>query len=256
MSNMPYLDVAGVSKRFGGLQALNDCSFTVTDQQITCLVGPNGAGKTSVFNVITGFIKPDAGAVHFQGQRLTGLAPRRVVRLGICRSFQNLRLFNDLSVLDNVTVYLPSRTDENPFRPLLRPLRSAAERRQRMEAAMAVLQEVGLAARARDFVRNLSYGEQKLLCIARLLASRAELLLLDEPTSGLSAQALEGMIALLLHLKAQGKTFLVVEHNTGIVQRLADRVVFLHQGHVLAEGAPEAIIADPALGEIYFGGAL
>jgi branched-chain amino acid transport system ATP-binding protein len=253
---MPYLDVAGVSKRFGGLRALDDCSFTVAHRQITCLVGPNGAGKTSVFNVVTGFIRPDAGTVHFQGRMLTGMLPRRVVGLGICRSFQNLRLFNDLSVLDNVTVYLPSRTDENPFRAVLRPLRSGTERRQRAAAAMAILEEVGLAARARDFVRNLSYGEQKLLCIARLLASRADLLLLDEPASGLSAQALEGMIDLLLRLKAQGKTFLVVEHNTGIVERLADRVVFLHQGHVLAQGEPQAIIADPALGEIYFGGAL
>ncbi len=252
----PYLEVSGVSKRFGGLQALNRCSFTASRGQITCLVGPNGAGKTSVFNVITGFIRPDAGAVRFAGHTLTGMLARRIVALGICRSFQNLRVFTDLSVLDNVTVYLPSRTDENPFRPVLRPLRTETERKQRRAHAMSVLEEVGLAHRAADVVRNLSYGEQKLLCVARLLASGAELLLLDEPTSGLSAQALEGMIELVLRLKATGRSFLVVEHNTGIVQRLADCVVFLHQGHVLAQGEPSAIIADPKLGEIYFGGAL
>ena len=251
-----YLDVAGVSKQFGGLRALNDCSFGVEHRQITCLVGPNGAGKTTVFNVITGFLRPEAGTVTFQGHTLTGMPSRRTVDLGICRSFQNLRLFTELSVVDNVTVYLPSRTDENPFRPVLRPFRSSAERKQSYETAHAILEEVGLSGRANDFVRNLSYGEQKLLCIARLLASGAELLLLDEPASGLSAQALDSMIGLVLQLKEKGKTFLVVEHNTGIVRRLADRVVFLHQGHVLAQGDPEAIIADPALADIYFGGVL
>jgi len=251
-----YLDITGVSKQFGGLQALDDCSFAVTHRQITCLVGPNGAGKTTVFNVVTGFIHPDSGTVRFQGRMLTGMPSRRIVDEGICRSFQNLRLFSELSVLDNVMVYLPSHTDENPFRPVLRPLRSMAERKRRLAAAFAILEEVGLGARARDFVRNLSYGEQKLLCIARLLASGAELLLLDEPASGLSAEALDSMIALLLQLKEKGKTFLVVEHNTGIVRRLADRVVFLHQGHVLAQGNPQAIITDPALADIYFGGAI
>ena len=252
----PYLEVSGVSKRFGGLQALNDCSFTVARGQITCLVGPNGAGKTSVFNVITGFVRPDAGSVQFGTQQLTRLLPRRIVDLGICRSFQNLRVFTELSVLDNVTVYLPSRTDENPFRPVLRPFRTAAEGRQRRADALAVLEEVGLGHRAADTVRNLSYGEQKLLCVARLLASRADLLLLDEPTSGLSAQALETMIELLQRLKQSGRSFLVVEHNTAIVQRLADSVVFLHQGHVMTQGDPASIIANPELGEIYFGGAL
>jgi ABC-type branched-subunit amino acid transport system ATPase component len=209
-----------------------------------------------VFNVITGFIRPDSGCVHFRGKALNGMRSRHIVGLGVCRSFQNLRLFNDLSVLDNVTVYLPSRIDENPFRPLLRPMRTEVEGKRRIAEAMSVLEEVGLVHRASDIVRNLSYGEQKLLCVARLMASHAELLLLDEPTSGLSAQALENMIELVLRLRAMGRTFLVVEHNTGIVQRLADSVIFLHQGHVMAQGEPAAIIADPKLGEIYFGGAL
>ena len=252
----PYLAVSGVSKRFGGLQALNDCSFTAARGEITCLVGPNGAGKTSVFNVITGFVRPDTGGVQFGTHLLTGRPPRRIVDLGICRSFQNLRVFTEMSVLDNVTVYLPSRTDENPFRPIVRPFRTAAEIRLRRGEAMTVLEDVGLAHRASATARNLSYGEQKLLCVARLLASRADLLLLDEPTSGLSAQALESMIEVVLRLKQAGRSFLVVEHNTAIVRRLADCVVFLHQGHVLAQGDPAAIIADPKLGEIYFGGAL
>jgi ABC-type branched-subunit amino acid transport system ATPase component len=251
-----YLTVSGVSKRFGGLQALNDCSFTLDQGLITCLVGPNGAGKTTIFNVITGFTRPENGDIRLGEQSLLGLSARRMVDLGICRSFQNLRLFTELSVIDNVTVYLPSKSDENPVRPLLRPFHTWAETRRRREEAMAFLEDVGLAMRAKDIVRNLSYGEQKLLCVARLLASGAKLLLLDEPTSGLSAQALETMLEVVLRLKDTGRTFLVVEHNTSIVQRLADNVVFLHQGHVLAQGEPAEIIARPDLGEIYFGGAL
>lgn len=251
-----YLEVAGVSKSFGGLQALNDCSFTAPSGQITCLVGPNGAGKTSIFNVITGFIRPDSGVVRFQGRALTGVAAKNIVGMGICRSFQNLRVFLDMSVLDNVMVYIPSRTDENPLRPIFRPRRTEAEVRLRRGQALAIIEEVGLTERAAETVRNLSYGDQKLLCVARLLASEAKLLLLDEPTSGLSAQALEQMVKLLLDLKTKAVSFLVVEHNTAIVKRLADRMVFLHQGHVLAQGDPQEIMADPSLSEIYFGGAI
>jgi branched-chain amino acid transport system ATP-binding protein len=249
-----YLDVSGVSKHFGGLKALDDCSFTVPKGQITCLIGPNGAGKTSIFNAITGFIRTDSGSIAFKDQPLTNRRPRWIAHQGICRSFQGLRLFTELSVLDNVSLYLPNHTDENPFRPILRPWRSAADRKARKAKAMAVLEQVGLAAKADALAQNLSYGQQKLVTIARLLASGAELLLLDEPASGLNPKALAGMVELINRLKATGITFLVVEHNMTVVRQLADRVAFLHEGHVLAEGDPATIIADPALAEIYFGG--
>jgi ABC-type branched-subunit amino acid transport system ATPase component len=251
-----YLSIAGVNHRFGGLQALNDCAFSVAQGQVTCLVGPNGAGKTTIFNVITGFLRPDTGRVAFRGQSMDGLRPQAIVRAGIARTFQNLRLFADLSALDNILVAMPGHYGEGPFGAILRPFHTAVSLRHRRAEAQDILAHVGLEARAGDFVRNLSYGEQKLLCIGRLLATGAELLLLDEPTSGLSGAALDSVLSLLRALQRDGKTLLVVEHNTRVVQRIADEVLFLHQGHLMAQGSPEAITTDPKLAEIYFGGAV
>ncbi len=252
----PYLQATAVEVSFGGLKALNDCSFTVQQGRITCLVGPNGAGKTTIFNVITGFLRPNTGSVSFKGQTLDGWKPQTIVAAGIARTFQNLRLFVDLTAVDNVLASLPGQTGEEPVAAIFRPFHVAAAQRRRRDEARAILDRVGLSARAGDFVRNLSYGEQKLLIIARVLATGAELLLLDEPASGLSAGALDGVMALLRRLQDDGKTLLVVEHNTRVVQKIADDVLFLHQGHLMAQGSPEAIVNDPALAEIYFGGAL
>jgi branched-chain amino acid transport system ATP-binding protein len=253
---IPYLQATGVEVNFGGLRALDDCGFTIRQGCITCLVGPNGAGKTTVFNVITGFIQPSTGSISFKGQTLDGWKPQAIVAAGIARTFQNLRLFIDLTALDNVLASLPGQAGEEPIAAIFRPFHVAAAQRRRREEARAILDRVGLLPRAGDFVRNLSYGEQKLLIIARVLATGAELLLLDEPASGLSAGALEGVMALLRSLQDDGKTLLVVEHNTRVVQKIADDVLFLHQGHLMAQGSPEAIVNDPALAEIYFGGAL
>ena len=252
----PYLQASGIEVSFGGLKALNDCSFTVEQGRITCLVGPNGAGKTTIFNAVTGFLRPGAGSVSFKGQSLDGWTPQAIVRAGIARTFQNLRLFVDLTALDNVLASLPDQTGEGPFAAIFRPFHVARAQRAARDQARVILERVGLGARAGDFVRNLSYGEQKLLIIARVLATGAELLLLDEPASGLSAGALDGVMALLRRLRDDGKTLLVVEHNTRVVQKIADDVLFLHQGHLMAQGSPDAIINDPALAEIYFGGAV
>jgi len=251
-----YLSATGLEVSFGGLRALQDCSFTVERGQITCLVGPNGAGKTTIFNVITGFLRPDSGTVSFQGKPLDGLKPQAIVAAGIARTFQNLRLFLDLTALDNVLFALPGQPGEEPLAAIFRPLHVARAQTRRREEAMHILDNVGLATRSRDFVRNLSYGEQKLLTVARGLATGAELLLLDEPASGLSAGALDQIMALLRRLRSEGKTLLVVEHNTRVVQQIADEVLFLHQGHLMARGTPQKIISDPALAEIYFGGVI
>ena len=251
-----YLAANGLDHRFGGLHALRDCSFDIQQQKITCLVGPNGAGKTTIFNAITGFLRPDQGHVTFGGRSLDGLRPQAIVHAGIARTFQNLRLFVDLSALDNVIVGLPRPFGEGPLGAILRPLHTAKAQTKQREAALTTLDHVGLADRAGELVRNLSYGEQKLLTVARVLATGAELLLLDEPASGLSAGALDAVMALLRRLQSEGKTLLVVEHNTRVVQQIADQVLFLHQGHVMAAGTPADIITDPALAEIYFGGAV
>ncbi len=251
-----YLSAMGLEVSFGGLRALTDCSFTVEKGRITCLVGPNGAGKTTIFNVITGFLKPDSGTVVFMDRSLDGMKPIDIVEAGIARTFQNLRLFVDLTAIDNVAMALPDQTGEEPLAAIFRPFRVARAQNQRWAEALRTLDHVGLAAKAHEFVRNLSYGEQKLLTVARGLATGAELLLLDEPASGLSAAALDQIMDLLRRLQNEGKTLLVVEHNTRVVQKIADEVLFLHQGHLMARGTPEAIIGDPALAEIYFGGAI
>jgi branched-chain amino acid transport system ATP-binding protein len=213
-----YLTVSGVNKRFGGLQALRDCSFSIAAGKIICLVGPNGAGRT-----ITGFMRADDGEVRFKGYRLTGKGPQTIVRLGIARTFQNLRLFADLTAVDNVVSALPGQFGEEPLATTFRPFRTARVQNSMCDKATAILSDVGLRGRMDDFVRNLSYGEQKLLRIARLLATNAELLLLDEPTSGLSGDALESVMALLRRLRDQGRSQLVVEHNTRAVRGAADR---------------------------------
>jgi ABC-type branched-subunit amino acid transport system ATPase component len=249
-----YLTVERVSKHFGGLQALQQSSFAIERHKTTCLVGPNGAGKTTLFNVITGFEQPDEGEIRLDGKRLNGLDPRQVIRAGIARTFQNLRVFEEMTAIDNVMVYLRDDEATGPLDALFRPFHTNAALRRKREAAVGHLAEVNLAHKANELARNLSFGQQKLLCIARALATGAELLLLDEPTSGLSQSALGAMVDTVQKLRAQGRTLLVVEHNTRIVRRIADEIVFLHEGRTVAQGEPEAIMSDPKLAEIYFGG--
>jgi ABC-type branched-subunit amino acid transport system ATPase component len=253
---MSYLQINAVDVSFGGLRALTDCGFAIKEGEITCMVGPNGAGKTTIFNVITGFLKPDRGSVSFKDRALTGMTPQQIVAVGIARSFQNLRLFVDLTALDNVLVGIRHQFGESVFGGLFRPIHTASSQVAVRARAMEILDHVGLADKAEIFVRNLSHGEQKLLTVARLLATEAELLLLDEPASGLSARALEGVMDLLRRLQKDGKTLLVVEHNTRVVQKIADTVLFLHQGHLIAQGTASQITSDPDLAEIYFGGVI
>lgn len=248
------LVVDSIQKNFGGAKVLDTCSFSLPISKVTCLVGPNGAGKTTVFDCITGFLKANSGSVRLRGEELTSLGRRAIVRRGIARSFQNLRLFHELSVLDNVIVCLADESGNNPFTAIFRPFHSAAILRRKRDLAFAILEEVGLAHKAEDFPPHISYGQQKLLCIARVVATDASVLLLDEPTSGLSAMALENMVAVIRKLSASGKTMLVVEHNTKIVRDIADRIVFMHQGRVLAEGLPNDVLERRDLADIYFGG--
>lgn len=251
---MSFLDVTGVNKKFGGISALADCTFSIRSKEISCIVGPNGAGKTSVFNVITGFIAPDTGTIRFKGQDLTKASRHKRIESGIARTFQNLRLFEELSVMDNVLTCLANEAGNNPLTAIFRPFHTEAVLRAKREKAREFIEVVGLSHKADDLARNLSYGQKKLLCIARVLATDAELLLLDEPTSGLAAAALDTMVDMIHKLKASGKSLLIVEHNTQIVRRIADEVLFFHRGTLLAQGKTEEIVSDKELGRIYFGG--
>lgn len=248
------LVVEGLTKNFGGFRVLDATTFSLPEGQVTCLVGPNGAGKTTAFDCITGFLKSDAGSIRLRGDELIGLGRSDIVRRGVARSFQNLRLFEEMSVVDNVIVCLADETGNDPLTAVFRPFYSAAVLRRKREKALAILEQVELAHKAEDHVTQISFGQQKLLCIARVLATDAKLLLLDEPTSGLSATALENMVKVIGRLSASGKTLLVVEHNTRIVRDIADRIVFMHQGRVLAEGDSQTVLDRSDLVEIYFGG--
>jgi branched-chain amino acid transport system permease protein len=247
------LSVQGVSRSFGGIQAVDDCSFDVPPGRITGLIGPNGAGKTTVFNLITGFLGTHHGSIRLQGKEILGLSPHRVERLGVVRTFQHLRLWSKMSVLENVLLGCATAVGENVFSLFLRARAVRSEEQRALERAMEVLRFFGLTERAHALAEDLAYPEQKLLSMARIFATDAPVLLLDEPTSGLDSESLGRIVPLVRRLVDHGKTVLLIEHNMELISELADQVVFLHQGRVLAAGPPAEITRDPALTEIYFG---
>jgi len=245
--------VDGVSKSFGGIQALRGFSTTLPAGRVTSLIGPNGAGKTTAFNLITGFLGADSGTVRLGGTDIGRLPAHRMAALGVARSFQNLRLFAKLTVLDNVRVAIPGQRGERLWYTLFRPLATQAEERRTILQALAILVYVGLDGKALVLAEDLSYAEEKLLALARLLALDAELLLLDEPGSGLDPASLEAMFRMIRALVADGKTVCIIEHNLDVIRDLSDKVVFLDEGRVLAEGPPGEILRNRELVERYFG---
>ncbi len=253
MSGEPLLSVRGLSKAFGGIQAVDGCSFDVAPRRITGLIGPNGAGKTTIFNLITGFLRADGGSIRFAGQELLGLPPHVVERRGVIRTFQHLRLWGKMTVLDNVLLGCRTPLGENVFALFLLPARVRTEEAAARARALDVLDFFGLRERAGDLVEDLAYPEQKLLSMARIFATDAGVLLLDEPTSGLDTESLRRIVPMVRRLVEHGKTVLLVEHNMELISELSDEVVFLHQGRVLATGKPADITREPALTEIYFG---
>ena len=255
LSSRAFLKLNGVSKKFGGLSAINGCSLELEEGKIVGLIGPNGAGKTTLFNLITGFYSPDTGSVNFDGKDISVLPAYQITNLGIARSFQNLRLFHRMTVLDNVLVARPRQTGESLLGVFLRFSRVSQEEKQNHLKALAFLEFVGLANKAEDLAMNLSFAEQKLLSLARLLSTEARLILLDEPASGLDPLVMEDLFPLIKELVNFGKTICIVEHNMDIIRAMVDEIVFLNEGRVLARGTPQQIMNAPELVEIYFGGA-
>ena len=249
----PVLSLQGVSKSFGGIQAVKGCSFDVAPKLITGLIGPNGAGKTTVFNMITGFLQADSGSIRLRGEELRGRTPHEIEHKGVVRTFQHLRLWQKMTVLENVMLGCRTPLGENVLALFLRPGAVAAEEVAAREHAMQVLEFFGLTDRAGELAESLAYPEQKLLSMARIYASEADVLLLDEPTSGLDTEWLHRLVPIVRRLAEHGKTVLLIEHNIELVAELSDDVVFLHQGEVISRGKPDEIMRDPALNEIYFG---
>ncbi len=243
----------GLERRFDGIVAVSGLDIELRRGRIIGLIGPNGAGKTTAFNLMTGFLRPDSGNVRLHGTPLAGLRPHDIARLGMARSFQDLKLFAHMTVLDNVMVALPRQKGDSLRYVYFAPWIVAAEERANRGRALAVLDFVGLADKAGETAENLSYAEEKLLVIARLVATGAEVLLFDEPLSGLAPNTLEAIFPIIRRLAADGKTICIIEHNLDVIRGLCDTAIFLDEGRKLAEGAPDRLIADPALAARYFG---
>jgi branched-chain amino acid transport system ATP-binding protein len=240
------LQATGVCKTFGGLKAVDDVSFSLRAGIITTLVGPNGAGKTTLFNLVTGHLVPDRGEVTWLGKSILGLPHWKIARLGIGRSFQDLKLFANMTVEENIETV----TERSSWLWQSGGASAKNLRRAKVEATLAA---TGLADKRNARAVDLAYAERKFLSLARILASGARLWLLDEPASGLDPGSYERFLSLLRNQVREGVTICIIEHNLDIVQGISDRIAFLDQGRLLAEGDPKTILSDPALAAIYFG---
>ncbi len=235
---MSFLRVRGITKRFGGVVANRDITFEVGQGELVGVIGPNGAGKSTLFEVITGFERPDAGEVELEGSRLTGLGPDRVCRLGVARTFQKLRPFHGMTVLENVLAGALTRT---------RDVREA--RRQAGE----IVERVGLGEKAGAFARTLSTGQRKRLELARALATRPRLLLLDEVTGGVDQGSIPGLVRLVQDVHGSGVTLLVIEHNMRVITAVAQRILALYLGELIADGPTDRVTRDRRVVEAYLG---
>lgn len=247
------LAVRGLGCRFGGLRALDDVSLSISAQQITGLIGPNGAGKTTLFNIVTGLLSPSSGAIEIDGHAVADLRPHRLAQFGLARTFQNIRLFNEMSVIDNVITAMHASLDYSLGALLFAPWRTRRAESAARETALQLLERVHLADVAERLAANLPYGAQRRLELARALATRPRLLLLDEPVAGMNPAERAELMQLLRTVHADGVGILIIEHDMHFIMNLCDAVAVLNFGRLIAAGTPAEVQRNAAVIEAYLG---
>ena len=247
------VSATSLSKHFGGIQAVKDLTIDLKRGEIVGLIGPNGAGKTTAFNLLSGFLRPTGGTILYRGRDVTKLKPHEVVAAGLARSFQDLKLFTKLTVVENILVSLPAQPGDRPLDVYFRPGLVRRADRENVARALEIASFVGLLAKADETAANLSYAEEKLLVIARLLATGADVLLLDEPLSGLDTVTVERICGVIRDLARANKAVCIIEHNLEVIRGVCDEIVFIDEGRVLTKGPPDTLMRDRELAERYFG---
>lgn len=241
------LELKSVTKSFGGVKALQGISLSVKDTEILGLIGPNGSGKTTLFNIISGFLKPDKGRIYYQGKDITRLSPHKRAKLGIGRLFQDIRIFDKLTVIDNILLARGNESEGVLASFVKTPIFNKRYKSRELENAHSLLDFVGLQSKQNGLAQNLSYGQEKLLAVAMLLARDSRLILLDEPISGLDLKMRDMMLTLIKRLKELGKTIIVIEHSLDFLFDISERVIILSNGYKVYEGNPDKIKNNSAL---------
>ena len=252
-SDEVVLKTEKLTKRFGGLIAVDQIDILVKKGKISSIIGPNGAGKTTVFNVITGIYQPDGGMYFFKGEKLSGLKPHQILSKGIARTFQNIRLFQNMTCLENVMAGQHARSQSGVWPSIFQLPSQIKEERKIQEVAERRLEQVGLISYKNELAKNIAYGNQRLLEIARALASNPDLLILDEPSSGLNDKESEDLMNFLNELIKEDLTILLIEHDMNVVMGISDWVTVMDEGKKIAEGKPEEVYSNPVVIEAYLG---